>query len=271
VNFLEKAWLNFRNFFLRIGYDAWHGQIAVAETAWHALEVGWIETTAFFSKTWASFTAFFGKPWGRIKSGAQEAWNWIKSLFDDSVDLEAENKYVERQKQAAIRRIDDERRRKTAQREAKRQAERQRAAAVHEGAMAQIGQQNLDAHRALDDEYASRMAENEADLAAARREWQDALAAARAKRAAQAEDAGPEGLEAPDALIAKAQEALAGLGSLGGVSGAIEVQSTFNAVAAARGMSSGGPVEKIKDRVAEIDRNIGILVQEARKGGIQFS
>jgi len=60
------------------------------------------------------------------------------------------------------------------------------------------------------------------------------------------------------------------LGALGGVSGTIEVQSTFSAMAAARGLGSGGPVEKIKDRVAEINRNIGILVQEAKKGGIQF-
>jgi len=137
--------------------------------------------------------------------------------------------------------------------------------------MAQIGQENLDAHQALDDEYAAKMADNEADLAAARKEWQDALAEAKAKRKAAEKDKGPEGLEGPDDLIAKAQEAVSSLGSLGGVSGAIEVQSTFNAMAAARGMGSGGPVDKIKDRVAEIDRNIGILVQEAKKGGLQFA
>jgi len=61
VNFLEKAWLNFRNFFIKIGYDAWHGLLAVAEIVWHALEVGWIETTAFFSKLWNDFTSFFSK------------------------------------------------------------------------------------------------------------------------------------------------------------------------------------------------------------------
>jgi len=44
INFLEKAWLNFRNFFIKIGYDAWHGLLAVVEIVWHALEVGWIET-----------------------------------------------------------------------------------------------------------------------------------------------------------------------------------------------------------------------------------
>ncbi len=130
-------------------------------------------------------------------------------------------------------------------------------------------QENLDAHQALDDEYSAKMAENEADLAAARKEWQEALAEAKAKRKAAEKDKGPEGLEGPDELIAKARDAISGLG-LGGISGAIEVQSTFNAMAAARGMGSGGPVDKIKERVADIDRNIGILVQEAKKGGIQF-
>jgi len=271
VNALEKAWLNFRNFFIRIGYDAWHGLLGVVETVWHGLEVGWIETTAFFSKAWSSFTGFFAKTWERIKSGAKKAWNWIKSLFDDSVDLEAENKLVEQEKQAAISRIDDEQKRKIAEREAQRQAERRQSAAVHEGTMAQIGQENLDAHQALDDEYSAKMAENEADLATARKEWQDALTKAKAKRKAAEEDKGPDGLEGPDAIIAKAQEAVSSLSSLGGISGAIEVQSTFNAMAAARGMGTGGPVDKIKERVAEIDRNIGILVQEAKKGGIQFA
>jgi len=42
-------------------------------------------------------------------------------------------------------------------------------------------------------------------------------------------------------------------------------------LAAARGMGSGGPVDKIQQRVAEIDGNIGILVQEAKRGGIQFA
>ena len=32
---LEKAWLNFRNFFIRIGYDAFYGLLAVGEYVWN--------------------------------------------------------------------------------------------------------------------------------------------------------------------------------------------------------------------------------------------
>jgi len=62
---LEKAWLNFRNFFIRIGYDAFYGLLAVGEHVWYGLEVAWIETTSFMSQTWTRFTAWMMK-----------AWNW---------------------------------------------------------------------------------------------------------------------------------------------------------------------------------------------------
>ena len=107
VNFLEKVWLNFRNFFIKIGYDAWHGLLALVETVWNALEVGWMATVDFFARLWDGFTGFFAKTWQNIKAGAQKAWNWIRSLFDDSVDLQTENKMVEDRKQAAIASIDD--------------------------------------------------------------------------------------------------------------------------------------------------------------------
>jgi len=60
---LEKAWLNFRNFFIRIGYSAFYGLLAVGEYVWHGLEVAWIETTSFLSQTWTKFTAWVQKAW----------------------------------------------------------------------------------------------------------------------------------------------------------------------------------------------------------------
>jgi len=95
VNLLKKAWVGFRDFFIRIGYDAFHGLLAVAQTIWHGLEVGWIETTAFFARMWQNFVGFFARTWENIKADAQKAWNWIKSLFDESIDLQAENQLIE--------------------------------------------------------------------------------------------------------------------------------------------------------------------------------
>jgi len=256
VNFLEKAWLNFRNFFIKIGYDAWHGLLAVVEVVWNALEVGWIETTAFFSKTWAGFTGFFAKTWERIKSGAKKAWNWIKSLFDDSIDLAAENKLVEQQKQAAISQIDNEQQRKIAEREAQRQAERQRAAAVHEATMAEIGRENLRKHSELDAEYERRMADNESDLEKARKEWRDAIEEARKKRQTkEAADAGPGKLDSADDIIAKATRALAGMGDLlAGQAAKIGSQGTFVA-ANVLGLQAGGVTDRMANGIDKIERN----------------
>ncbi|HRR86597.1 MAG TPA: hypothetical protein P5316_16420 [Phycisphaerae bacterium] len=274
VNFLEKAWLNFRNFFIKIGYDAWHGLLAVAEIVWHALEVGWIETTAFFSKLWTGFTSFFAKTWENIKAGAQKAWNWIKSLFDDSVDLEAENKLVEEQKQAAIARIEDEQKRKTAQREAERESERRRAAAIHEATLGEIGRENMEKHRALDTEYAQRMAENEADLAKARQEWRDAIDEARKKREAKEAEGGPDGLEGPDDIINKARDALAGLGDIGDLvqqeAAKIGVKGTFNA-AAVQGLAAGDAADRTAKASEETAKNTKKLVQAAQTGGLTFA
>jgi hypothetical protein len=274
VNFLEKAWLNFRNFFIKIGYDAWHGLLAVAEIVWHALEVGWIETTAFFSKLWTDFTSFFARTWESIKAGAKKAWNWIKSLFDDSVDLEAENKLVEQEKQAAIAKITDEQNRKLAERESQRQAERQRAAAVHEATLGEIGRQNLEKHRELDTEYANRMAENEQDLAKARKEWRDAIESAKKKREAKEAEPGPEGLQGPDDIINKARDALAGLGDIGDMVGAeaakIGVKGTFNA-AAVRGLAAGDAADRTAKASEETAKNTKKLVQAATTGGLTFA
>ena len=264
VNFLEKAWLNFRDFFIKIGYDAWYGLLAAVEIVWHALEVGWIETTAFFATLWANFAGFFARSWQEIKAGAQKAWNWIRSLFDDTIDLEAENKLVEERKQAAIAGIDDEQKRRVAEREAQRGDERTRAAAQHEATLAGIGQANLDKRQELDEAYAGRMAGNEADLARARREWREAIDAARSKRAAK---------EAGGDSAGKVRDALAGLGDIGdmvrGEAAKIGVRGTFNA-AAIRGLVAGSAADRTAAATEETARNTKKLVQSAQTGALAF-
>lgn len=267
INFIEKGWLNFRNFFIKIGYDAWHGLLAIVETVWHALEVGWMATVDFFARLWDGFTGFFARTWQNIKAGAQKAWNWIRSLFDDSVDLQTENKMVEEQKQAAISRITDERKRRAAERESERQSARQ----VHEGTLAEIGRENLDRHRRLDTAYAQRMAENEADLAKARQEWREAVDAAKRRRE---EKEAEGGLEGPDAILQKARDALASLGDIGDLVQAeaarIGVRGTFNA-AALQGLAAGDAADRTAQATEETAKNTKRLVQATQTGGLTFA
>jgi len=271
VNFLEKAWLNFRNFFIKIGYDAWHGLLALVETVWHALEVGWMATVDFFASIWDGFTGFFAKTWQNIKAGAQKAWNWIRSLFDDSVDLQTENKMVEEQKQVAISRITDERKRRAAERESERQSARQ----VHEGTLAEIGRENLDKHAQLDTEYAERMAANEADLARARQEWREAIDTAKSKRQ-EKESTEPGEMEGPDALLQKARVALAGLGDIGDLVQAeaakVDVVGTFSAEATDRmGTGPTAAEERTARASEETAKNTKRITQQLEQGaGMAF-
>jgi hypothetical protein len=271
VNFLEKVWLDFRNFFIKTGYDAWHGLLALVETVWYALEVGWMATVDFFASLWDGFTAFFAKTWQNIKAGAQKAWNWIRSLFDESVDLQTENRMVEDQKQAAISRIEDEGKRRAAERESQRQSARQ----VHEGTLAEIGRENLDKHDQLDTEYAERMAANEADLAKAQQEWRDAIATAKTKRQ-QKESAGAGEPESPDDILQKARNALSGLGDIGDLVQAeaakVDVVGTFSAEATDRiGTGPTAVQERAARASEETAKNTKKLTQQLEDGvGLAF-
>jgi hypothetical protein len=88
-NFLEKVWLNFRNFFVTIGYATWHGLLAAVEAVWHGLEVGWIETISPLSKTWTPFTGWGQQDWHWCRTQLVQAWNWVRKRFASGFDAEA--------------------------------------------------------------------------------------------------------------------------------------------------------------------------------------
>lgn len=271
INFLEKAWLNFRNFFIKIGYDAWHGLLAVVEIVWHALEVGWIETTAFLSKTWTQFTGWVTKAWHWCGKQLSKAWNWIRKQFDSSFDAEAANRAEDEYYEARKADIERETGQKLAEREERRQQERERATRVHEATMAEIGRENLQKHQELDTEYQERMAENEADLAKARKEWQDALAEARRKREAK-EAEGPAPMEGPEDLLAKVRGSMSGLGDLLQTARerAIGVAGTFNA-AALLGLQAGGADDRIANATERTAKGVEGLRQDVRNNRAAFA
>ncbi len=263
VNLLEKAWLNFRNFFIRIGYDAFYGTMAAAQTVWHGLEVGWIETTAFFSRTWQGFVSFFAKTWENVKAGAQKAWNWIKSLFDESFDLETNNKMVEDQRQQAIGKIEDEKQRKLAEREVQRQGQRQQEAAKHDQVLEEIGRQHAEKYQQLDAEYDSRMSENTKELNEARKAWKDSISRAKEKRT-EKELQNPEPIE-------KANSAWMDVGNmLTEAAHKMSVTGTFNATAA-WGLGSGNAADRTAKAAEETARNTKRLLDETRNNGATFS
>ena len=178
---------------------------------------------------------------------------------------------VEEQKQAAISRITDERKRRAAERESERQSARQ----VHEGTLAEIGRENLDKHAQLDTEYAERMAANEADLARARQEWREAIDTAKSKRQ-EKESTEPGEMEGPDALLQKARVALAGLGDIGDLVQAeaakVDVVGTFSAEATDRmGTGPTAAEERTARASEETAKNTKRITQQLEQGaGMAF-
>jgi len=255
IGFLEKAWLDFRSFFLRIGYDAWHGMLALVEEVWGAIEIGWMETTSFFTNIWNKVLGSFAKLWQNMIAIVKKAWNWIKGVLGISSreSVDRVNQEIERARQAAIAKIDDKQRREQARREAARQRQREQ----HRATLAQIGTENLAKQRQLDEEHAKRVAENEAELAAARREWQDAIKAARKKRAAKeaAADTGPGKLEEPANILDQLSGVTSGLGGLLSEQVAkIGARGTFNAASLAA-FQAGGATDRMANGIDKIERN----------------
>ena len=258
INFLEKVWLNFRNFFIRIGYDAWSGLLAIVEIVWHALEVGWIETVAFFKQLWSNLVGFFARLWQNMVSIAKKAWHWIKSLFSKSARESSDQVYAEidRQRDAAIQKINDEQQRDVAAAEAERQRRRERARQVHEGTLEVIGQENIDRHNALDREYEQLIRENEQDLDAAQQEWQKAIDEARQKRQQKEreKDDGPGKLQDPQDLIDRANDALASASLALEETAKIGTTGAFN-VSNVLGLQSGGVMDRMTIGIEKIERN----------------
>ena len=137
--------------------------------------------------------------------------------------------------------------------------------------MAEIGRENLKKHQELDSEYKRRMAENETDLAKARKEWQEAIAEAGRKRAAaEAEDAGPGKPEepkvsAPD-IVEQLKARLAGIADSVEVAAQkaldVDIVGTFSAEAADRMGLGANTSERTARATEETAKNTKRIVQK---------
>ncbi len=263
---LNKAWLEAKRFFLSTAYGMWYGALAAAEIVCHALEVAWIETTAFLSKTWTSFTSGFQKAWNSAINWTTKRLLELWGLFDETLDVQAAKQMADDDLSSLNAEIDQQRDAALQAREAQRQVERDRAKSMHEGALEQIGRQDQDAQRRLDQETGDRARETQRQLEDARQALDDAVAEARRKReAADREGAGPR--RTPGDPLAGLDDLLSGVGNL--LAQKISVTGTFNPLAAA-GLG-GNPEERIARNTEQIARHTKRLADAAITGGLTFA
>jgi TP901 family phage tail tape measure protein len=261
---LNKAWLGAKEFFVSTAYSMWYGALAAAEIVFHALEVSWIETTSFLSKTWTRFTSGFQKVWESASSWVAKRMLEIQGAFDSGLDVEAAKRAVDQQLEARFAEIDQGSQRDLAERESRRVSERDQAAAIHEATLAEIGQSFEDAQAALKANTEAGIAESQAALDEAKQRLEQALAEARAKREAAEAAGGPSRL--PGDLL---HDQIEGLGDL--IAKGISVRGTFNALATQGLESDGGAAERTARATEQTAKHTKRLVDAAQSGGLTFA
>jgi len=266
VQVLESAWLNFRNFFIKIAYDAFYGAQAACEIAVDALVVAWVETTAYLSKVWTNFTSGFQQAWNTAINWTSKRLLELQGLFDSSLDVDAAKKMADEDLAATNNQIEQQKNAALAQREQQRGDERKMAEQMHNNEMARIGQESIDKEQALDDEYNQKMKDSQDELDKTKQEWQDAIAKAHDEK--KMKDAqGQDRLDAPPQLpdyfeglapaIEQAQKKTIG------------VHGTFNAMEAP-GMRAGGVTDRIARATEETAKNTKKLVDQGEQDDQEF-
>lgn len=265
---LNTIWLQAKRFFLSTVQTMWFGALALAETVFHALEVAWIETTAFLSKTWTSFTSGFQKAWNAAVNWTTKRLLELWGLFDDTLDVEAAKKTADEDLASTNAEIDKQREAALSQREAQRKQQREQAQAVDEATLAEIGKQLDEAEKRLGEETDAKLDETRRALAEARKQLDEALKEARAEREAADKQGGPPRRKFGDPLDGL-EDRLAGIGDA--LAQKISVTGTFSA-AAVHGLGTGDDAMERTARASEqTARHTKRLAEAASIGGLTFA
>ncbi|MCL2641854.1 MAG: hypothetical protein FWD53_13470 [Phycisphaerales bacterium] len=258
ISALETLWTQFKGSFVNIIQGAFYGALAAWEICRSSLEVAWVETTAFLSKTWTSFTSGFQQAWNSAINWTTKRLLELWSLFDDSFDVNEAKTMADKELAETNNQIEAQKKQALAQRESQRKQERKTADDAYNYNMAQIGQAAMDAEDKLAKEQAEKIKKSNEELEKARDEWRDAIGKARDKRTMK-DAQGPDRLEPPPAI----RDYLEGLGATieQAQKKTVGVSGTFNAMAAA-GMQGGGVADRIAKATEETARNTKKLLDQ---------
>jgi hypothetical protein len=266
VNWISSIWNEALLWLKQRATEAFYGTVMILETIWHGLEVAWIETTAFLSGVWTNFCAGIQQAWMWVSKSLEQTWNKLKGVFDSSFNADAANSALEGNYQAARDQMWNQAKQQLGERDAQRARERAEEAQTHNDTMGNLLREGEEAKTRQQKEYEDKLAGNQAELDGARKEWQDAIAAAKDKRKAK-EAQGPDATQSPDDILAKAQKQLGGLDDLMDATAkrTVGVRGTFNALEAS-GLGSGSAVDRIASATEATAQNTASLVKKAGNG-----
>jgi hypothetical protein len=266
VNWISGIWNEALLWLRQRATEAFYGLVMGLETIWHGLEVAWIETTAFLSGVWTNFCAGIQQAWMWVSKSLEQTWNKLKGVFDSSFNADSANAALEGKYQAARDEMWNQAKQQLGERDAQRAKERDEEAKTHQDTMGNLLREGEEAKSRQQKEYEDKLAGNQAELDAAKKEWQDAIAAAKDKRKAK-EAQGPDAMQSPDDLLAKAQKQLGGLDDVMNATAkrTVGVRGTFNALEAG-GLGAGAAVDRIASATEATAQNTASLVKKAGNG-----
>lgn len=226
TNFLNTIWEGWKTSFL----DVWNAAITF-------IAKGWIETIDGLADAWSFFAGFLTRTWNSTIGFIQKAWVRLKGLFVD-IDVNAETSSIDDATKQANAADQNARNKAVMDREnARKQAKR-----ILDEEQARKARERADAE-------AADIAASQADVDAAKSEWQDAVKKANDAPAI----ALPAGPKAPGSDIPDTDE-------LAGLAKKIDVKGTFNA-AAVRGF---GADTNIAEQQLNTQRRIEKNTREGR-------
>ena len=261
ILWLEERWIDFKNFFVDTFYRAVYGVARFLNDAWANLQVAWVETVSFLGSAWTNFIAELQKGWNRFGGFFKKVWVRIKSIFND-VDVNEEIARINEEIAAEENAINARRVAAVQEREQERQRRRAAIEAERAGVEAELDRMQSAERAERERRKQETLAASEADLAAARREWEDALAEAKRKRE-EAAARMPERMKGRpdfpelDEIVDTARKK-------------IDVAGTFSAMVAGR-IGSDSLAERTAKATEQIAEHTKKLLQEAQHGKLVFA
>jgi hypothetical protein len=260
VNFLTEVWIGVKETFMSTWTETVYGIAKIGTRAWGMLQSGWNALCTGLSSAWAIFCDW-------VKTAWNAASNWVKSTWTTMKEkvgaISPEEANQARAKLAAD--YDQTKRQQTADREQKLaaiggqfEARQREIDQSTQGALGELDREKERKHAERQAAYAKQLADSQADVDNAKKEFDAARAEAAAKRAAMGKDQGGPG--EPGKFAPMDLDAMPGAKA--------SVVGTFNA-AAVSGLGLGGGVfQEMKHQLNRIGDNGDKLLQEVQHGGV---
>ncbi|XZE56093.1 phage tail tape measure protein [Planctomycetaceae bacterium SH139] len=268
IQALEGYWLAFKEVFMNTANAMIFGVAGVISDGWAAIEVAWVETLAFLSDAWSLFASSLTKTWHATVGFIKKAWVRLRSLFDSDINVEAEVKQINKDVAAQQQATTDNMHGQISERERQRRQRRAEIEAQRQGRADILGQNQADEQTARQRAGQLALAQTAAELAATRKDWQEAVAALK-DSSADADSAGSSSANRPS--IKALQQALAQSSQVvAAEQQAVETKSTFNAFAI-RGLGADSLSDRALRAAEATAANTKKLITAVENNGIEYS